>query len=128
MLLVFIEENIFQISLKTEQIVTIYTIKPSFYILGLPEKKQKNFEIFFSHNYDSKTKKYDEIILLKDDHEKKIYPYYWDNKSLLVKKDFKLPKLLNLCEFNSTEYDQKTFNKKNNEKILIDEGKIIIFS
>ena len=131
MLLILIGENILQVSLTAEQIVTIYTIMPSVFKntknLEGPIKKQNNFILFSFHNYNAKTTKYNEIILLKDISEQEIYPYYWDDKSLLVKTDFKLPKFLNLIEFNPTEHDY-LLTQKENEKILIDEEKIIIFS
>ena len=89
MLLIFLNDNIFQISLKTKQIITNYIISPLYFL-----KKGKNisgnifnkFKVLSTHNYNEKTKKYEEIILLKEYFENKVYLYYWDDKTLLEKK------------------------------------------
>ena len=149
MLLIFVGENILQISLKTKQIITNYIIQPLNYLIvkiddNLEEydkdlfdksllitkkdnKILKSFQIFSFYNYNENIKKMEQIILLKDCSDNKIYPYYWDDKTLLFKQNYELPKFIDIIEFN--KFGENTYyNKKNNsEKIFIESEEVIIF-
>ena len=72
-----------------------------------------------------KIQKREQIILLCL--ENKIYPYYWDDKNLLINKTYELPKFIDLFEYNK-DGENIYYNKKNNsEKIFIEFEEIIIF-
>ena len=111
-MLIFLNDNIFQISLKTKQIITNYIIAPLLKNKLFSENRLNKFKVLSTHNYNEKTKKYEEIILLKEFFGNKVYVYYWDDKTLLEKKEFKLSFFTDLIEFNVYE------NNKNNQHSL----------
>ena len=141
MLLLFINNKIYQINLKTREITTIYDYESSslFFdelkIKYLNEKKkyEEQLQIYSIHNYNKKLKKMEQAILLKGIGENKTYLYHWEDNSLLFKKYFfLLPNLLDLAEFNIFDNNMdKSFNNKgeneNPEKIFVDSNNIIIF-
>lgn len=137
MLLVFIKDYIFQININTREITTIYVIDSP--TLQFEEKEKDLFsdkiceekiQIYSIHNYNNKLKKMEKIILIKEIKTNIIYPYIWEDNSLLYKKELKLPNFLCITEFDIFDNNKKIpFNsaKESTYKIIVDSNKIVLF-
>ena len=86
MILIIGEQRIYQISSITKELVTIYDV--SQYINDTIIKSS----IFF--NYDEKTKKFEQIILLINKSKDEIHQFNWDNKMILFKKKCKCKNII----------------------------------
>ena len=137
MLLVFIKDYIFQININTREITTIYAIDSPTLLFETKKKDlysdkicEEKIQIYSIHNYNNKLKKMEKIILLKEIKTNIIYPYIWEDNSLLFKKEFKLPKFLCITEFDIFDNNKKIPINSANEspyKIIIDSNKIVLF-
>ena len=137
MLLVFIKDYIFQININTREITTIYVIDSPTLLFETKKKDlysdkicEEKIQIYSIHNYNNKLKKMEKIILLKEIKTNIIYPYIWEDNSLLLKKEFKLPKFLCITEFDIFDKNKKIPINSANEspyKIIVDSNKIVLF-
>ncbi len=132
MLLLFIYDNIIQINVNTKEITTIYIID----FPNLLHKSQINdnayepFKIYSFHNYNKKLKNMEQIILLKENRTNKIYPYLWEDNSLLFTQEFEFPDFIAIDEFDIFYNIGKSAINNVNEspyKIFIASDKIILF-
>ena len=124
-LLLLVKDNILQISLKTKEITTIYQIEPYNYFknneTNIIQMCDGPFRFFSFHNYNEKTKDWEEIVYLQINLKNKIYLYYWNDSTLLLKENFEKIYLNDLTELNTFN------NNRNGEKILIHEDNLIIY-
>lgn len=92
MISVFINSEIYIINSSTKEVTTIYNITN--YIIkpkNIPSDiidfhKQANVVSFYYYNEE--TKEIEQDILLMNNHTKDIYHFYWDGKSILLKKKY----------------------------------------
>ena len=134
MISIFIGNEIYQINSITKEIVTIYDI--SNYIHKSPLNTNLNLISFY--NYNEKNRKLEQIIIIMDKISKNIFQFYWDEKLILFKKKFILPKINNIIplfhrniftELDKDEDDEAKLEKKYDEKILVIESEnLLLFS
>lgn len=126
-LLLVVKDTIFQISLNSKEITTIYEIIEPFNSLSDCDFKiikmcDGPFKILVFHDYNEKKKNLEEIVLLKNNLYNKIYYlYYWRDNSLLLKENYEMLNLIDITELNMFK------NNENGEKIFIHEDNLIIF-
>ena len=128
MILLFVNDSILQISLKTKEITTIYRIETIFLSTIINEYESKVIKmcngptnILSFHNYNEKKKILEETVLFKDNLKNKIYIYNWDENTLLLKENYETLNLINLAELTTINDDN------NGEKIFIHKDNLIIF-
>ena len=66
-----------------------------------------------------------QFLLFKDIKANKIYHYFWEDGSLVYKKDLEFPNLIGLTEFDSL--DNNNCENENPDKIFVYNDKIILF-
>ena len=119
MLLIFTGRNIIQMNMNTKQIVTIFNTETD---------DNEFFKIFSIYNYNKKLKKFEQMILLKDGIKDKIYPYYFNDNTLLLKKDYFLPKFIALIEYNIFGKNEFYYKNEESPKIFIEQERLIIIN
>ena len=139
MILVVIDEKIFQLSIKTKEVITIYDISYNTSglskdineeeykignktILSLNKKcgysNIQNIKFITFYNYDSLNECYEEVVLLMKKNKDKIYQFYWDEKTLILKKEYNYNKIYDFIPLYNP-FDFKLKNKKL-QKILFE--------
>ena len=128
MILLVVKDSILQISLKTKEITTRYEIEPIEYSgfqksaeYQLIKKCNGQTKILSFLNYNEKEKCSKEIVLLKNNLNNKIYIYFWDENTLILKENYKTLDLIGFTELNTIK------NNNNRKKVFIHEDKLIIF-
>ena len=78
MLLLFIDKKIYQIYLKRKEVISIYDIS---------QYNETLTRIYY--NYDEKNKNIEQLILLINKKDGKIYLFNWNEKMIIFKKEYK---------------------------------------
>ena len=135
-ILVFINSKIHQLSSVTKEIVTIYDISPS--ILDINFFFYDSKEIIFFYHYNEKNKKLEQIIIIINKKNNKIYQYIWDEKLLVLKKEYTFLNIKNVLplfthdifdNLNNNNRKDSNLGKKYIEEILvIDSDNFIILN
>ena len=135
-ILVFINSKIHQLSSVTKEIVTIYDISPS--ILDINFFFYDSKEIIFFYHYNEKNKKLEQIIIIINKKNNKIYQYIWDEKLLILKKEYTFLNIKNVLplfthdifdNLNNNNRKDSNLGKKYIEEILvIDSDNFIILN
>ena len=101
MLLMFIDNKIYQIYLKTKTLVTIYDIS-----------KYNESKIRIFYNYDERKKVIEQIILLMNKNDGKIYLFNWEDKMIVFKKEYEYKAIIDFIPL----YSPEIFNSLNEDK------------
>ena len=101
MLLMFIDNKIYQIYLKTKTLVTIYDIS-----------KYNESKIRIFYNYDERKKVIEQIILLMNKNDGKIYLFNWEDKMIVFKKEYEYKTIIDFIPL----YSPEIFNSLNEDK------------
>ena len=100
MLLMFFDKKIYQIYLKTKTLVTIYDIS-----------KYNEAKIRILYNYNERKKIIEQIILLINKNEGKIYLFNWEDKIIVFKKEYEYKAIIDFIPL----YTPEIFNLLNEE-------------
>ena len=113
MILIVTEKEIYQVNVITKELITIYDL--SLYKLG----KTTDSKIFFT--YDERKKKIEQIVLLIDKNSGIIYQFNWDNKMLLLTKQYEYKNIVSFIPL----YEPNIFNDLGNKKYVYLEAMIV---
>ena len=122
MILILSETKIYQINSIYKDLVTIYDL--SLYI------NETNIKASIFFNYDYRNKIIEQIIILIDKTNDKIYQFNWNNKMLIFSKQYEYKNIIDFIPL----YEADIFNELNNkkdihlEKMIVCNDKIIIFN
>jgi hypothetical protein len=131
MILIFIGSEIYQINSITKEIVTNYDISNN--VSKIQRNSTLNLITFY--NYNEKNKKLEQIIIIMDKISNNIYQLKWDEKLILFKKKFILPKIKNIIplfhrnnfiDLDNHEDEETKLEKKYDEKILVVESENLL--
>ena len=100
-LLIFIDQKIYQINLETRTLETIYDI--SLY-------NEAKIRIFY--NYDERKKMIEQVILIMNEKEGKIYLFNWEDKMIVFKKEYEYKAIIDFIPL----YSPEIFNSLNEDK------------
>ena len=100
-LLIFIDQKIYQIYLKTKTLVTIYDIS-----------KYNESKIRIFYNYDERKKMIEQVILIMNEKEGKIYLFNWEDKMIIFKKEYEYKAIIDFIPL----YSPEIFNSLNEDK------------
>lgn len=99
-LLIFIDQKIYQINLETRTLETIYDI--SLY-------NEAKIRIFY--NYDERKKMIEQVILIMNEKEGKIYLFNWEDKMIKCKKEYEYKDIIDFIPL----YTPEIFNLLNED-------------
>ena len=131
MILIFIGSEIYQINSITKEIVTNYDISNN--VSKIQSNSTLNLITFY--NYNEKNKKLEQIIIIMDKISNNIYQLKWDEKLILFKKKFILPKIKNIIplfhrnifiDLDNHKDEETKLEKKYDEKILVVESENLL--
>ena len=131
MILIFIGSEIYQINSITKEIVTNYDISNN--VSKIQCNSTLNLITFY--NYNEKNKKLEQIIIIMDKISNNIYQLKWDEKLILFKKKFILPKIKNIIplfhrnifsDLDNHKDEETKLEKKYDEKILVVESENLL--
>lgn len=116
-LLLFFFNSIYQVNCRTEEITTIYDFNINKENNGLINSTK--FKIIKKIYYDKDLKEIKELILVHNERENLVYPFFFDEKILKSSEPFYLPNFVDLVEFNYFNASTLPYYN-NNQSIIID--------
>ena len=121
MILIFCEKELYQINVLTQDLVSIYDI--SSYIF------ENEIKVSILYNYNGRNKQIEQMILFINKNANKITLLGWENKTILLKKEYEYKDILDFLPLYTPDIFN-LFNPDNEiklDKILLHSNKGILF-